>query len=415
MEVHDPATADPHDPIWGRFRIDRLKNVTLGFLILGVTAAMCNLLFSLRHANKRRTYYNFLLVVCMSTYVVSFIPLIICIPTAIELPNIGRDPSSPNHETWAYVDKMLITWKTFYGLGSLQYIILMQYRFRVVKTILKYKDYWDWVFIVVTFAVYGGTLIAFGTIAPVPMASRDLTQAMGLAIWTMYALVVDNAVSFTFIYQLYKLRRRVGGDSRRWTQVVTVLVLVCIASWFSIISLAMVNIFCRKDAPFIRTFFRITYSFTPLELSGALVFIYNAKALMTSNATSLNKVDVTNAPPNTRETVKTSTDHTDQLQYTMASCSETRELESHQTSLQKLAFAVLPKTGSSLLLPTIDSSPEAHSRQPDHDILRKSTDKRGPKRSPKNPAAYPDEDGNLENPPCAAFSQKTNLGDADEV
>ncbi|KAJ3147710.1 hypothetical protein HDU86_007885 [Geranomyces michiganensis] len=198
----------------------------------------------------------------------------------LELPDGADSPTSAAYPKWQEVNGWLKIWKALYGLSVLQYIFLIQHRFRVVKSVFKYHELWDWAFVIITLVLYAVCSVTYGIVTHFPGTSVSLGQALATAAWTLYALLVDHFLSFTFIRELYYMRKRVGGRRAGWRRVVSALVAVCAISWICLLLLVMANLAFPHDN-LMRTFlFRLGYSFTPLEFSGALVFIYNAKRLM---------------------------------------------------------------------------------------------------------------------------------------
>ncbi|KAJ3170967.1 hypothetical protein HDU87_008442 [Geranomyces variabilis] len=261
-------------------QIDEFGTLTSTFTVVGFTLALLNILFAVQHAWNRRTVYNYFLVLCLTTYASSFVPLMLSTMPTLQLPDGADSPESAAYEQWQEVDNLLKIWKALYGFAVLQYIFLVQVRFRVVKSVFKYHVLWDWAFAVITLVFYVVCSLTYGIFTTFPHTTVSLGQALATAAWTLYALVVDHFLSFTFIRELYYMRKRVGGRRAGWRRVVTALVAVCVVSWICLLLLVMANLAFPNDN-LMRTFlFRLGYSFTPLEFSGALVFIYNAKRLM---------------------------------------------------------------------------------------------------------------------------------------
>ncbi|KAI8585877.1 hypothetical protein BDZ88DRAFT_484339 [Geranomyces variabilis] len=261
-------------------RTDEFGTLTSIFTVVGFTLALLNVLFAVQHAWNRRTVYNYFLVLCVTTYASSFVPLMLSTMPTLQLPDGADSPDNAAYGQWQEVNDLLKIWKALYGLAVLQYIFLVQHRFRVVKSVFKYHEFWDWAFVIITLILYAVCSLTYGIFTHFPNTTVSLGQALATAAWTLYALVVDHFLSFTFIRELYYMRKRVGGRRAGWKRVVTALVAVCVVSWICLLLLVIANLAFPHDN-LMRTFlFRLGYSFTPLEFSGALVFIYNAKRLM---------------------------------------------------------------------------------------------------------------------------------------
>ena len=88
--------------------------------------------------------------------------------------------------------------------------------------------------------------------------------------------------SFTFIYQLYKNRQKLhkGTANPQFLRVVRALCALCFISWAGVI-IFLVGLYVYENDNLMRTLmFRITYSFTPIQFSACLVFMYSIKTLL---------------------------------------------------------------------------------------------------------------------------------------
>ena len=94
------------------------------------------------------------------------------------------------------------------------------------------------------------------------------------ALWTLYALVVDNILCFIFLYQLFKCRARVSNSDRLnslWKKSVYGLGVLCLTSWICL-ALIIAASFAYSNDPLGRSLlYRVAYAFSPLQFSGALV------------------------------------------------------------------------------------------------------------------------------------------------
>ena len=101
---------------------------------------------------------------------------------------------------------------SFYAVSTLMYLMLVQFRFRIIKNILPYKDIWDHAFICVTIMMWSGTTLLFGIISFHSVSPK--ISLMFSAIWTFYALLIDNILSWVFLYQLFKCRQKVSNSTK---------------------------------------------------------------------------------------------------------------------------------------------------------------------------------------------------------
>jgi len=171
---------------------------------------------------------------------------------------------------------------SLYAISTLMYLLLVQVRFRVIKNILPYRDLWDHAFMCVTIIIWSLTTLLFGIILFDSVAPK-ISLAFS-ALWTFYALVVDNILSWLFLYNLFKCRARVSNSKRLkslWTKSVYGLGILCATTWVSLL-LLLLAIFKFSDASFGSTralLYRIAYAFSPIQFSGTLLFIYAVQLL----------------------------------------------------------------------------------------------------------------------------------------
>ncbi|KAJ3278548.1 hypothetical protein HK104_002242, partial [Borealophlyctis nickersoniae] len=251
---------------------EMVMRLNYGFTILGLLLQIGNIVYATNHALRRPTVFNLVLLIALILYACSFIPLLMTTSLTIDLDGITEDAG--NAYLFKRLDVLVRIYTALFGLSSLMYLVLVQIRFRVVKSLMPYKNYWDWIFVGVTVSICIVTTFLFGVIIP----KNAILQSIASAIWSLYALTVDNVLSFIFIRQLYKTRRNlntIGASQRKaWTRVVVALCGLCSITWVCLALLVTGNLFFKEQHS-TRTFmFRLAYAFTPLEFSAALVFIY---------------------------------------------------------------------------------------------------------------------------------------------
>ncbi|KAI8823727.1 uncharacterized protein EV422DRAFT_504876 [Fimicolochytrium jonesii] len=255
-----------------------LRKILLG---LGLALQFGNSMYAARHAWMRPVTYNLMLLTSCATYAGSFIPLF----------------AAKTDDEYNIYPNMRI-WTALYGVSTLMYTIIIQIRFRAIKALLPYGDVYiftdapkDRIFLGVTVCLWCTTIIPFGVV----IGSRK-SQSLFTAAWTAYVLLVDNVISFMFISQVYKCQAILGGTRRKeWARVVGSLAFVCVTMWISVLSLVAANLFLVPSKIFYS--FQFVFCCTPLQFSGALVFIYNAQALVSpGHRTPTDVVDSSGGP-----------------------------------------------------------------------------------------------------------------------
>ncbi|RKO92674.1 hypothetical protein BDK51DRAFT_34127 [Blyttiomyces helicus] len=253
----------------------------VGFLI-----QLGNVFYGSIHVIKRPTTFNLVLAVALVMYLLSFMPLVLTTELTVELAGHVDSPDSPLQWKFVRLKWLLRIYSALYSCATLLYLLLVQIRFRVIKTLLPYSDLWDWALVTVTVLIWGSTAIALGVVYP----RTVMLQSIAMAIWTAYALVIDNVLSFVFLFQLWNCRRRLTsatsasrGAVRRqqqYSRVVAALIGFCVLSWVGVSLLFASDAVGPKHQLTRLVLFRAAYACTPLDFSGALVFIYTVRQLM---------------------------------------------------------------------------------------------------------------------------------------
>ncbi|KAJ3039830.1 hypothetical protein HDV00_011739 [Rhizophlyctis rosea] len=267
--------------------IEADQAITLNYLFtcMGLFIQIGNIIYGIRHAIHRPTKFNLILLASATVYAISFVPLLLTSALTIELSTTPR--TDANGYLFDRLDKLVRAYTGLFGAATLCYILLVQVRFRVVKTLMKYRDLYDWLFVFFTILVWFLTTFLFGVVLRVSATS----QPLALGAWTIYALAVDNTLSFIFIRQLYKTRanvqpRRDQASRADWYKVVGSLLILCFISWVALILIVCGNVMFAHDQIMRTLLFRIGYSVSPVHFSGAMVFIYTVRSLVVNPTTA---------------------------------------------------------------------------------------------------------------------------------
>ncbi len=182
------------------------------------------------------------------------------------------------------VDAVLISNRihnTFFAVSTFMYLLLIQTRFRVIKSILPYRNLYDYLFVIVTIIVWCGTTFLFGIVA---FGSVSPAQSLAFsALWTLYALIVDNILSWLFLYHLFKCRAQVSNTDRLkrlWSQSVIGLGILAGTTWICLILTAIATFAFAKDNVSRALMYRVAYCFSPVQFSGSLVCSFFSTILL---------------------------------------------------------------------------------------------------------------------------------------
>ncbi|KAJ3183572.1 hypothetical protein HDU85_002001 [Gaertneriomyces sp. JEL0708] len=257
--------------------IDFNTAVVLNYVFTGIAFAvqLCNSGVAVKHAIQRRTLFNGFMATCMIVYAASFVPLFFTSKLAVETAYLDK---KIHKDKFDQQSRCVRLWTAAYAVATLIYIILIQIRFRVVKSVLRYRDFLDNAYIIVSTTIWIGTIVILGVIYP-PTPS---IQSIATILWTIYALLVDNVLSIVFITQLYAIRSRLKQSrdvERSFKRVRASLFFLCGMTWIGVSFSVIGNTAFAKDQVMRTLFFRVSLIFSPLEFLGALIYIYTVRML----------------------------------------------------------------------------------------------------------------------------------------
>ncbi|KAI9008308.1 hypothetical protein BC832DRAFT_591544 [Gaertneriomyces semiglobifer] len=257
--------------------IDFNTAVVLNYVFTGIAFAvqLGNSGVAVKHAIQRRTLFNGFMATCMVVYAASFIPLFFTSKLAVETAYLDKETHKDKFDQQSRCVRL---WTAAYAVATLIYIILIQIRFRVVKSVLRYRNFLDNAYIIVSTIIWIGTIVILGIIYP-PTPS---IQSIATIMWTIYALLVDNVLSIVFITQLYAIRSRLKQSrdmERSFKRVRAGLFFLCGMTWIGVSFSVIGNAAFAKDQVMRTLFFRVSLIFSPLEFLGALIYIYTVRML----------------------------------------------------------------------------------------------------------------------------------------
>ncbi|RKO86547.1 hypothetical protein BDK51DRAFT_33747 [Blyttiomyces helicus] len=249
--------------------------ITLAYVFTGIGFAiqLANVTYGMLHAVRKPTRFNLVLAISLVMYAFSFVPLLLTTNLCVEVAH------RPDHWKFARLDALVRTYDALYSLATLVYLLLVQVRFRVIKSLMPYKDIYDWIFVFTTIAIWSSTALLFGVLT----TQTSNVRSTLMAIWTVYALVQPTA-----------------NRLRDWTRVVGALCALCVITWIGLAVLLIDNLYFDKEPATKSLMFRVAFACTPLDFSGALIFIYTVRRLMGQAAAPARVEPVVDAPRKVR-------------------------------------------------------------------------------------------------------------------
>ncbi|KAI8907508.1 hypothetical protein DFJ77DRAFT_475719 [Powellomyces hirtus] len=272
----------------------------VAFGVVGVVIMLCNFVYAVKILVDRKNRYNAFLLVAVVLMVFAQICVLV---QSIVLENRSREymayldeleDNDVNRQVdgWYLRDLMLNLQRFFnacFAVSTCGYLLLIQMRFRVLKTIMPYSRYWDYAFVVATLALWGVAMLYFNLITY--QGSTFLSGFMA-SVWNVYLLGMDQVLCATFLYKLSDFQIALGQTSsadarsqityRRITFLA--LVLLAIVSWVCFGIFVWSHMVSDKGMQSI--LFRIASGFSSLTFSAALAFVYAVKRMMTRTMSS---------------------------------------------------------------------------------------------------------------------------------
>ncbi|KAJ3048554.1 hypothetical protein HK097_010438 [Rhizophlyctis rosea] len=271
-----------------------------GFTIFGLCFQVLNIIYGTSHAVKRPTLFNLILVAVLVLYGASFIPLLLTSQATLNKLS-GETIDDVTNGRMETLQKVHVG---MYTTATLAYILLVQIRFRVIRSVMPYHKVWDWLFVITTLTVFAILIIYYSYIQNSFINIIDYVAG-----WSGYGLLVDHLLSFLFIHQLYLTRKRVAsihhsGQNANalspsqqtpttaavtrklraidgvFKKVVGSLVGLCCVSW---VCLGLAFGSAMSEGATKVVVYRMAFSLTPFQFAGALVFIYSVRRLVTSS------------------------------------------------------------------------------------------------------------------------------------
>lgn len=246
--------------------------VELFITVLGMGLQFANIIYSIKHALKFSKVYNSIICASMIIIFMSAVPLLIS-------SAIGNSPFKDQEDKKfrnSFENKLGYVHSNLFFIGSLIYILCLQLRFKVIRTVWNYPQYLDNALIGITALTWGYFCVYSSSLKPIinPGSKPDILSG---AAWSLYCLIIENFLSICFMLKFFKL----SVDTDRMRQLKTHVLKSCFvlagASWICL-SIAFTAGYVYAHDDVMRKFvYRISFSFSYVVYSGALVLVYSAK------------------------------------------------------------------------------------------------------------------------------------------
>ncbi|KAI8928602.1 hypothetical protein BC831DRAFT_397332, partial [Entophlyctis helioformis] len=275
-----------------------LVMIELIITVIGMSIQLCNTIYAIRHAMRLPSHFNIFLVVSMVIYSFSFVPLFLTTGLGSVSSSVNFFNSGEIKRRAEFVYIFNQSHNFMFGLATLMYVLLVQFRFRIIKTMMPYSDALDTIFVTLTILLWTGAAFVVGFLGTIiwPKTVTNGVQLQSFSLWAAYALIVDTTLSFIFMVKLFSSRKKLmnamrsnvaagtvyASDiaARRTMSIVfrALTTLCCVSALSFSLVLISATVFA-KDPVHRKLMYRIGYSFSPLQFSGALVFVYSVPTL----------------------------------------------------------------------------------------------------------------------------------------
>ncbi|KAJ3181286.1 hypothetical protein HDU87_001417 [Geranomyces variabilis] len=209
------------------------------------------------------------------------------------LARLGEQPSNDhsNRMLWDFDLKSRIlnlqrAYSACFALATVSYLLLVGFRFRVLKSIMPYRNAWDYGFAAFTVALWTITMLGFNVVF-----YSGSTSATGLlaTLWNLYLLVMDQTLAGVFLWKLSDFQKSLATASAKDADskakgkrnVVLSLVGLGVISWGCLGLFVWSHYGFQNDEGMKTLLFRVAAAFSSFTVSSALAFVYGVKQMMT--------------------------------------------------------------------------------------------------------------------------------------
>ncbi|KAJ3007124.1 hypothetical protein HKX48_009308, partial [Thoreauomyces humboldtii] len=278
-------------------------NVELIFESIGIAIMLFNVLWGAHLCWKRPNRYNAFLLMSATFYLLSEgiqLPITLVSGTRnrgylnhlAKLPN--DSPIGQMNPDWARRNAIAVlqrAYNAFFAFATVSYLLLVQVRFRVLKTIMPYSSVFDILFVVVTLAIWAVTMVLFNIVL---YQGSTLTSATMAAIWNVYVLVVDQVLCGVFLYKLADFQVALGqttsAEARNQASgrrmVLVALVNLAVVAWLCFALFLWSHLGWPNDPGMQTVLFRAATAFSSLTVTSALAFVFAVRRMMTRHQSS---------------------------------------------------------------------------------------------------------------------------------
>ncbi|KAJ3166595.1 hypothetical protein HDU88_003077 [Geranomyces variabilis] len=173
-----------------------------------------------------------------------------------------------------------------FALATVSYLLLVGFRFRVLKSIMPYRNAWDYGFAAFTILLWTITMLGFNVVF---YSGGTSASSLLATLWNLYLLVMDQSLAGVFLWKLSDFQKSLATASSKDADskakgkrnVVLALVGLGVISW-ACLGLFVWSHYGFKDDEGMKTLlFRVAAAFSSFTVSSALAFVYGVKQMMT--------------------------------------------------------------------------------------------------------------------------------------
>ncbi|KAJ3156191.1 hypothetical protein HDU86_003954 [Geranomyces michiganensis] len=213
------------------------------------------------------------------------------------LARLAEQPSSGRYRMQWDVDlkqrllNLQRAYSACYALATLSYLLLVQFRFRVLKSIMPYRTLWDYVFAGVTTALWAVTMLGYNCVF---FNGATSTTGLMATFWNLYLLVMDQTLAAVFLWKLSDFQKSlatastkdIASKAKGKRNVIIALVGLGIISWCCLAVFVASHYGFPDDEGMQTIMFRVAAAFSSFTVTAALAFVYGVKQMMTRTLSS---------------------------------------------------------------------------------------------------------------------------------
>jgi hypothetical protein len=244
--------------------------------LFGLLWSLGNCTWATARALKKPEYNTFI-AISMGLHALAFLPLLRSTGLSINDLHTGHDIELRLKET----QFMGFLHNVLFSFASVTYILTIQWRMTAVRVLTSYSQIWDTIFTGLTISVWSVTCLLNLMVLPYFTGSSGILYG---SIWSAYVLLMDTAVSITFLRVLFRNNSlhnfKQTAKQRKLVHIlISTLIMTTVLNW-SLLAFPVMSATAFANIPDKRRMaYRFGFCFSSMVNTGTLVFILSVRAI----------------------------------------------------------------------------------------------------------------------------------------